>query len=111
MPSGVRELYGLTLYRLGEYRKAAQELEAFRTLSGSTELNAVLADCYRALHRWTAVAELWNELRRGLTRSRSGRRRPHRDGRRVGRSGQAPAAIALLERSGRAPAASPSCTI
>ena len=23
----------------------------------------MLADCYRALHRWTAVAELWDELR------------------------------------------------
>lgn len=61
--AGVRELYGLTLYRLGEYRKAAKELEAFRTLSTSAELNAVLADCYRALHRWTAVEELWDELR------------------------------------------------
>ena len=61
--AGVHELYGLTLYRLGEYRKAAKELEAFRTLSASAELNAVLADCYRALHKWTAVAELWDELR------------------------------------------------
>jgi len=61
--AGVRELYGLTLYRLGEYRKAARELEEFRTLSGSTELNAVLADCYRALHRWTAVSDLWDDLR------------------------------------------------
>ena len=61
--AGVRELYGLTLYRLGDYRKAVKELEAFRSLSGSAELNAVLADSYRALHRWSAVEELWDELR------------------------------------------------
>src|SRR5581483_5973730 len=30
----VRELYGLTLYRLGQWRAAAKELEAFRTLTG-----------------------------------------------------------------------------
>ena len=59
----MRELYGLTLYRLGEYRKAARELETFRLLSRSADMNAVLADCYRALHRWTAVEELWDELK------------------------------------------------
>ncbi len=26
-------------------------------------MHAVLADCYRALHRWTAVEELWTELK------------------------------------------------
>jgi tetratricopeptide (TPR) repeat protein len=61
--AGVQELYGLTLYRLGEYRKAARELEAFRSLSRSADMNAVLADCYRALHRWSAVEELWDELK------------------------------------------------
>ena len=45
----VRELYGLTLYRLGQWRAAARELEAFRTLTGSAEQLPVLADCYRAL--------------------------------------------------------------
>lgn len=59
----VRELYGLTLYRLGQWRNAARELEAFRALTGSTEQHPVLADCYRALRRWTKVDELWEELR------------------------------------------------
>jgi len=58
----VRELYGLTLYRLGQWRAAARELEAFRTLTGSTEQNPVLADCYRALRRYREVDELWKEL-------------------------------------------------
>ena len=59
----VRELYGLTLYRLGHWKLAAAELEAFRTLTGSTEEHPVLADCYRALKRYRQVDELWDELR------------------------------------------------
>ena len=59
----VRELYGLTLYRLGQWKAAIKELEAFRTLTGSTEQHPVLADCYRALRRYDEVDELWSELR------------------------------------------------
>jgi tetratricopeptide (TPR) repeat protein len=59
----VRELYGLTLYRLGRWKLAARELEAFRALTGSPEQHPVLADCYRALRRWRLVDELWAELR------------------------------------------------
>jgi tetratricopeptide (TPR) repeat protein len=60
----VRELYGLTLYRLGRYRLAAAELEAFRDLTGnSTEQHPVLADCYRGLKRYGRIDELWDELR------------------------------------------------
>jgi tetratricopeptide (TPR) repeat protein len=58
----VRELYGLTLYRLGRWKLAVRELEAFRTLTGSTEQNPVLADCYRALRRYREVDELWQEV-------------------------------------------------
>jgi tetratricopeptide (TPR) repeat protein len=61
--AAVRELYGLTLYRQGKWKLAAKELEAFRTLSNSTDQHPVLADCYRALHRWKRVEELWDELR------------------------------------------------
>jgi tetratricopeptide (TPR) repeat protein len=61
--AAVRELHGLTLYRLGHWRLAVKELEAFRTLSGSTEQHPVLADCYRALHQYGHVDELWAELR------------------------------------------------
>ncbi len=59
----VRELLGLTYYRLGRWKAAAAELEAFRSLNGSTEQHPVLADCYRALGRHQKVAELWEELR------------------------------------------------
>jgi len=61
--SAVRELLGLTYYRLGQWTQAVRELEAFRDLTGSTEQHPVLADCYRALKRWPAVEDLWNELR------------------------------------------------
>jgi len=61
--AAVRELHGLALYRLGRWREAARELEAFRAMSGSVEQHPVLADCYRALQRWSDVEELWAELR------------------------------------------------
>jgi tetratricopeptide (TPR) repeat protein len=59
----VRELYGLTLYRLGRWAQAKRELEAFRTQTNSVEQHPVLADCYRALGQYAEVEELWDELR------------------------------------------------
>lgn len=59
-----RELYGLTLYRLGRWREAARELDAFVDLTGgSTEQHPVLADCRRALGQYRKVDQLWEELR------------------------------------------------
>ncbi len=59
----VRELLGLSYYRLGKWKEAVRELEAFRQLTDSTEQHPVLADAYRALRRRREVAELWEELR------------------------------------------------
>jgi tetratricopeptide (TPR) repeat protein len=61
--SVVRELFGLTCYRLGRWEDAVRELEAFRQLTGSTEQHPVLADAYRALGRYDEVEALWDELR------------------------------------------------
>ena len=58
-----RELYGLVLYRTGQWAAAAKQLEAFRELSGSYDQHPVLADCYRALRRYDEADEIWNELR------------------------------------------------
>jgi tetratricopeptide (TPR) repeat protein len=58
----VRELLGLTHYRLGHYPAAAKELEAFAELSGSVEQHPVLMDCYRAQRRWRKVDGCWREL-------------------------------------------------
>ena len=61
----LQELYGLTLYRLGKWRQAAEHLEQFSLLAhGSVEQHPVLEDCYRALGRHHKVDELWDELRR-----------------------------------------------
>jgi tetratricopeptide (TPR) repeat protein len=59
------ELAGLALYRMGQWRKAAAELELARLLDGTLNHHAVLADCYRALRRYTEVDTLWRELREG----------------------------------------------
>jgi tetratricopeptide (TPR) repeat protein len=61
--AAVRELYGLTLYRLGRWRPAINELEASRSLSLSYDQVPVLMDCLRALRRHRQVAALWDELR------------------------------------------------
>jgi tetratricopeptide (TPR) repeat protein len=61
--AAVRELYGLTLYRMDRWRAAAAELEAYRALTGEVDQLPVLADCYRALRKWDKVAQLWQELR------------------------------------------------
>jgi tetratricopeptide (TPR) repeat protein len=57
------ELRGLTLYRLEKWKEAARDLEAFRSLTHSTEQNPVLADCYRAMGRHDEVDALWAELK------------------------------------------------
>lgn len=57
------EIAGLSWYGVGQWRKAAAELELARTLGQGVRLHAVLADCYRALRRYETVAELWRELR------------------------------------------------
>ncbi len=95
----IRELYGLTLYRLGRWKPAVTELEAFRTIAGSTEQHPVLADCYRALGRHREVEALWEELR-----SASPSAELVAEGRIVmagslADQGRLPEAIALLQRS------------
>jgi tetratricopeptide (TPR) repeat protein len=61
--AGVRELAGLAAYRSGRWREAVRHLQAFATLTDSTEHLPVLMDCQRALHKPKKVAELWSELR------------------------------------------------
>jgi tetratricopeptide (TPR) repeat protein len=67
--ASVRELYGLSLYRLGRWAQAARELEAYRSRTGSAEQNPVLADSYRALGRYAEAEELWDELRAASPRA------------------------------------------
>lgn len=60
----VRELTGLTHYRLGRWKDAVRELEAFAEMTGSTEQHPVLADCARAQGRHGKVQAYWDALRR-----------------------------------------------
>ena len=58
----IYELYGLALYRKGDYQDAAESLEKFRHFASSTDQHPVLMDCYRARKRWNDIDYLWSEL-------------------------------------------------
>jgi tetratricopeptide (TPR) repeat protein len=57
-----REFLGIALYEAGRYKEAATELSAFRRLSGSTEQNPLLADCYRALQKPEKAIDICSEI-------------------------------------------------
>jgi len=97
----VRELYGLVLYRTGQWAAAVRQLEAFKDLSGSFDQHPVLADCYRALRQFDEAEAVWEDLRAAS---------PNADLVAEGRivaagcladQGDLPGAITLLERSTR----------
>lgn len=58
----VRELLGLSLYRSGQYKAAAEELEVYAELTNEVNQHPVLMDCARALGDHDRVTELWAEL-------------------------------------------------
>ena len=59
----LRELLGLTYYRLGKWNAAQKELDVFVGLTDSTEQHPVLMDIARALGKYKRVEQLWEELR------------------------------------------------
>jgi tetratricopeptide (TPR) repeat protein len=60
--ASVRELLGLAYYRSGRWQEAARERAAFRRITGTTEQNPVLADCYRAMGKPQRALELCDEI-------------------------------------------------
>lgn len=58
----IRELLGLTLYHMGQWDRALQELRTFRRLSGETTHMAEEMDCLRALDRPADVEKTWRLL-------------------------------------------------
>ena len=60
--AAIRELLGIAYYRAGKWKEAARELSAFRRLSGSTEQNPVIADCYRATGKPEKAVEVVDEM-------------------------------------------------
>ena len=61
--AAVHEVIGLSSYRLGKWRDAIASLEIARTLRPRVEDLPVLADCYRALRRWTELDQVWAEIK------------------------------------------------
>lgn len=61
--AAAHEVVGLANYRLGRYKQAASSLETAYDLHAHAELLPVLADCYRALRRWSAVERVWLQIR------------------------------------------------
>jgi tetratricopeptide (TPR) repeat protein len=62
--AAVREVLGLAYYRTEQWQEAARELSAFRRISGSTEQNPVIADCYRAQGKPEKALEICDEIDR-----------------------------------------------
>ncbi|MCL4449522.1 MAG: hypothetical protein M1483_07210 [Actinobacteria bacterium] len=60
----VCELYGLTLYRMGEWQEAIRVLERFERLTGSVDQYPVVADCWRASGDYQKVEEIWEVCRK-----------------------------------------------
>jgi len=58
----IRELLGLSDYRLGRWKEALAELRTYRRLSGDTMHMAVEMDVLRALGRPQDVHKVWQEL-------------------------------------------------
>lgn len=59
----VRELLGLSCYRLAAWEEALRELRAYRRIAGDTTHLAVEMDCLRALGRDADVPKVWAMLR------------------------------------------------
>lgn len=61
--SAVREMFGLCLYRAGQWKRALGELEVAVRLNPHWIFNhAVIADCHRALGDHQMVEQYWREL-------------------------------------------------
>jgi tetratricopeptide (TPR) repeat protein len=61
--AAAHEVLGLASYRLGRYGPAVKSLEHARELAENPALLPVIADCQRALGRWSDVDRTWLRLR------------------------------------------------
>lgn len=66
--AAAHEVVGLANYRLGRYKQAAASLEIAHDLHENQEILPPLADCYRALERWSAVERVWLLIRESSPR-------------------------------------------
>jgi tetratricopeptide (TPR) repeat protein len=61
--AAAHEVHGLASYRLGLFKPAVRSLEAAFDLHPDPSIMPVIADCYRALGRWSSVERVWREIR------------------------------------------------
>ena len=59
----VKELLGLSLYRMGRWPLAVREMLAHHELTSSYDQFPVIADCYRAMRQYAEADATWEELR------------------------------------------------
>ena len=62
--AAVRELIGLSAYRLGRWDEALRELRTYRRMSGDASHLPIEMDVLRALERPDDVEKAWKELQR-----------------------------------------------
>jgi tetratricopeptide (TPR) repeat protein len=59
-----REVLGMAYYGLGRWHDAVTELKAYKRITGRTDQNHLIADCYRALGRPEEAVPLADEVLR-----------------------------------------------
>jgi len=60
--STVRELFGLSAYRIGKWEEALRELRTFRRITGDLIHMPVEMDCLRAMGKKTEVVKTWERI-------------------------------------------------
>jgi tetratricopeptide (TPR) repeat protein len=61
--AAAHEIVGLSCYRLGMYKQAVAALQAAQDLHDDPALLPVIADCQRAQGRWSAVEQVWQQIK------------------------------------------------
>ena len=102
--AAVRELLGIALYQVGQYRAARTELAAARRISGGTDLNAILADVERATGRPEQAIELFESTDRTRMSADTAAELLIVAASAYGDLGQPGAGVALIRRNARWPA-------
>jgi predicted Zn-dependent protease len=100
----VRELLGISLYQVGEYKAARTELAAAQRISGNLDLTAMLADVERATGRPEQAIELFRTTDRTGMSPDSAAELLIVAASAYGDMGQPAAGLALIRRHSRWPA-------
>jgi tetratricopeptide (TPR) repeat protein len=102
--ASVRELLGIALYQLGQYKAARTELAASLRISGQTDLTAMLADVERATGRPEQAIELFRTTDRTQMGADAAAELLLVAASAYGDMGQPAAGVALIRRHARWPA-------